>query len=65
MVESDEHIQTKDVEAWKAIADNSNLMDSYYKINAFADIVRGSLAVNNYADAFLYYAKSFYRRQFW
>lgn len=55
---SEEYLRTEDVEALKAAVENSNLPDSYYKLNAFADIVRGSLAVNNYADAFLYSAEA-------
>lgn len=55
---SDEHIRTEDVEALKAVVDNGNLPDSYYKINTYAVIVRGSLDMNHYADAFIYSAKA-------
>lgn len=54
---SDEHIRAEDVEALKAVVDNGNLPDSYYKINAYVEIVRGSLDMNHYADAFIYSAQ--------
>lgn len=54
----EEHIRMEDVEALKAAADNSSLPDSYYKLNVFADIVRGSMSVGKFEDALYYSARA-------
>ncbi len=55
---SEEHIRMEDVEALKKAVENNSISASYYKVNAFADIVRGSLSVGNFEDALYYSAQA-------
>lgn len=55
---SEEHVCVEDAEALKKAVKNIDLPNSYYKLKAFADIVRTSLSVGNIEDALYYSAQA-------
>lgn len=54
----EKHVCIEDVESLKKVAEKSNLPNSYFKLNVFADIVRASLSIGNIEDALYYSAQA-------